>query len=431
MKPSCSRTTFPVVASLFAMSIVMLVLAGWILNIDFLKGMGSPITMKANMAIAILAAVLALLSVTRAGVIRALGMSAALFTAMVGALTLAEHVLGINFGIDTLLFDEPAGLPGTVSPGRMGSNGSLSLMLLGSALYLQYRSDERSAKWATLFASVPAVTTLMALVGYLYGATQLNQVARSTAIAPHTALVLLALTVGVLSARAERSSIALMAQSTAGALLARRLLPLALILPIALGWLGVRGQEAGLYDLSFGTALLATSLVVIFLAVISWTATSVNASEVQLAKAISALADTERQLRLVTDQAPVMLAYCDAESRYTFVNKTYAERFGLKPRDCLGKHISEVLGQAAFGSIEPYVQRVLSGEPVEYEIEVPYARIGRRYMRASYVPEFDDTHKVVAWVAAVADITERRRAEQALRSSEQASRRCSVRCRCR
>src|SRR5262249_22353563 len=44
-----------------------------------------------------------------------------------------------------------------------------------------------------------------------------------------------------------------------------------------------------------------------------------------------ALRDSERQLRLVTDNAPVAIAHCDTETRFKFVNRHYAERLGLAP----------------------------------------------------------------------------------------------------
>jgi len=40
-----------------------------------------------------------------------------------------------------------------------------------------------------------------------------------------------------------------------------------------------------------------------------------------------------RQLALIADNAPVFIAHCNNESRYLFVNKAYAERFGLRPQD--------------------------------------------------------------------------------------------------
>ncbi len=128
------------------------------------------------------------------------------------------------------------------------------------------------------------------------------------------------------------------------------------------------------------------------------------------------------QLALIADNAPVYIAHCDRDSRYLFVNKTYAARFGLKPRDCIGKHISEVVGEPAYQTFRDHVETVLRGTPVQFETEIPYPS-GNRFMHASYVPDFDSEGKVRAFVAAITDVTELKRAGEALRLSQEETRR--------
>src|SRR5262249_12063773 len=103
MRVPIRATAVPVVASAFAMTIGTLVLTGWIFDLSFLKSAGAPITMKANMAIAVIAAALALLSATPSLsmplFMRRLGMCAALFAAGIGVLTLSEHLFAANFGV--------------------------------------------------------------------------------------------------------------------------------------------------------------------------------------------------------------------------------------------------------------------------------------------------------------------------------------------
>ena len=118
------------------------------------------------------------------------------------------------------------------------------------------------------------------------------------------------------------------------------------------------------------------------------------------------------QLTLITNTAPVFLAHLDAQARFKFVNKTYADMFGLTPEDFIGKSLPESIGPEAYESLRPYIEIALSGKPVELEVEVPYAAIGRHFMHSSYAPEFDSSGKVVGFVAAIADISQRKWAEQ-------------------
>jgi PAS domain S-box-containing protein len=132
-----------------------------------------------------------------------------------------------------------------------------------------------------------------------------------------------------------------------------------------------------------------------------------------------ALRTSEEQLRLITDSAPVYLARCDRDYRYRFVNRGYAERFGLQPADIIGKRIPEVVGADAFETFRASVDAALAGEAVQFEMEIPYQGIGTHYMLCRYVPEQTSSGEVVGLVGVIQDITERKRVEEALRKSEQ------------
>jgi PAS domain S-box-containing protein len=132
----------------------------------------------------------------------------------------------------------------------------------------------------------------------------------------------------------------------------------------------------------------------------------------------AALLASERQLRLITDTAPVYLARVDTEHRYLFVNKGYAERFGLDRDAVIGKRIPEVVGEAAYATFKSYVDQVLAGEKVEFEIAIPYEGIGTHYMQVTYVPDQDERGRVQGLVAVIMDISARKRAEDQLRLAD-------------
>jgi PAS domain S-box-containing protein len=77
-----------------------------------------------------------------------------------------------------------------------------------------------------------------------------------------------------------------------------------------------------------------------------------------------ALKESEQQLRLIADNVSAMLCYVDAERRFKFVNRRYAEFFGHSVDEAVGKHLSEVIGSDIYDSVLPYVERVFSGETV-------------------------------------------------------------------
>ena len=78
-------------------------------------------------------------------------------------------------------------------------------------------------------------------------------------------------------------------------------------------------------------------------------------------RVLGRLASSEQLLRLVTDTAPQLIYYVDAGRRYRFVNRPYAERFGLAPADIVGRHVAEVVSPERYSSIERHLTDALAG----------------------------------------------------------------------
>jgi PAS domain S-box-containing protein len=134
--------------------------------------------------------------------------------------------------------------------------------------------------------------------------------------------------------------------------------------------------------------------------------------------AAEALRASEEQLRLIAEALPVYIVRCDAELRYKFVNPAYAGRFGLEPEELVGKRLSDVIGVEAFQAAKPFLDRLLAGEAVQYEATIPYAGLGPRFMRSANVPERDQTGKVCGFIGVLIDLSDRKRAEDALKEED-------------
>ncbi|MGI8811230.1 MAG: PAS domain S-box protein [Pyrinomonadaceae bacterium] len=126
-----------------------------------------------------------------------------------------------------------------------------------------------------------------------------------------------------------------------------------------------------------------------------------------------ALRRSESQLRLVANAIPLLVSFIDSEKRYRFVNRGYAEWFNIPFDKLVGMHLSEVIGQAAFETLLPEIERVLSGEEVSVERSVPY-RTGERFIRLNYVPQ-KEGENVTGFHSFVWDISARKAGERELR----------------
>ncbi len=127
-----------------------------------------------------------------------------------------------------------------------------------------------------------------------------------------------------------------------------------------------------------------------------------------------ALRRSESRLRLIMDSIPALIAYVDADQRYQFANKGYADWFGLRADQMVGRSIADVFGPETYAEIREHLDKAYQGEPVAYE----YARrtSDRRtvYARSVVVPERGNDGRVLGFFVLSIDITEQRASQAAL-----------------
>lgn len=129
----------------------------------------------------------------------------------------------------------------------------------------------------------------------------------------------------------------------------------------------------------------------------------------------SALRAREAQFRLVTNHAPVLLAQMDRQYRYKFVNQPYASYFGRQPEEIIGKSAVEVVGPVQFETERPYIDRVLAGHSVQFELETVNPQNERRWSHVEYTPEKNGDGSVVGFVSVHTDVTLRKQAEMEMK----------------
>ena len=84
----------------------------------------------------------------------------------------------------------------------------------------------------------------------------------------------------------------------------------------------------------------------------------------------SKLIDRERQFRLLINNVPALIASFDSDSHYRLVNQKYAEWFGLRVEQVIGRHARDILGESAYQNVETHIEKVLNGEQTEFELKV-------------------------------------------------------------
>ncbi len=133
----------------------------------------------------------------------------------------------------------------------------------------------------------------------------------------------------------------------------------------------------------------------------------------------SALIESNDRFMSLADNTPGYVTYVNAGTlQYEFVNAAFEKSFGRPREKIIGSHIKELLGDANYQYALPYIAEARSGKAVSYENSFDLAT-GKRWVRVNYNPVFNAAGEVTSIVVLSYDITERRSAEEQVKSLSQ------------
>jgi PAS domain S-box-containing protein len=406
------------------------VLLAWAFDVDAVKRIRPgfvPMTPASAVGLVIGGAALLLLLPQEPGTVRrrlATGLAAALV--LFGAAVIVEYGLDLDLGLDRLLFAEAVAADLGQPRGRPAPNTAAAFLLSGIALLFFTVRVSRHHVAAHLAALAAGSFALQGLGGYLYDVEDYYRVGYTTPMALHTAVGLLLLALGILLARPRRGLMATVTAADFGGYVARRLLPAAILVPLALGLIRIPIVGAGAFSVAYTLALVVMFNAAAFVALVWWNAAALSrldarrsAAEAARQRALAA-ADAERAyLRAVLDQMPAGVIIMDATGRMIASNrqgkaiwrKPLPERLEIADsRAYRGFHPD---GRPYAPEEWPLARAVLRGEVVEgEEIEILRGDGTTGTIRASAAPVRGADGELIAGVVAFSDVTEERRAER-------------------
>jgi PAS domain S-box-containing protein len=388
-------------------------MAGWLSDVAWLKSIYGDITMKANTALALMlmGASLWLLWTANHQAVKSIGQVCAATAALIGFLTLTEHIIGWNLHIDQLLFTEPPGALATASPGRMGVTASSCFVMFGSAMLLLYR--RRGTSFAQVLSIVSGFWALLAIIGYAYGAQALFGIDRYTGIALPTAVAFFILCLGILSVCLDQGMLSVLCGETAAAIMARRLAIVAVCVPFTLGWLRLAGQRAGYFDLGFGTALSMSAIIMLFLLAIWRAAIRLHKVEQKhLATEAEFLRASARLAGIVESSEDAIISKT-LDGVITSWNRAAERLFEYTAAEAVGQPITIIIPPERLDEERLILQKLRNGERLEHFETVRVTKSGRKISLSLTVSPIRDAQgKVIGASKSARDITERLSAER-------------------
>jgi PAS domain S-box-containing protein len=326
---------------------------------------------------------------------------------LLGLVTLSQYVLGKDLGVDRLIIPFST-VPG--APGRMSLISSGILALLGGALFLFHgRRGFAAAQYLVLIA---AALSLFKVVGAVYGLRAFYGLGLG-AIAVHASLTFAALSAAVLLSRPDWGLMSTITSRAPGGVMARRLLPAAVLIPIATGWLRWHGQLLGYYDTAFGLALHTSVDIVIFAFLIWRSGQILNGLDIERNRA-------ERNVLQLADSMPQIVWTATPAGELDYFNQRCYDYNGMtfeQTRD--GGWVSMIHPDEARDVMDRQAHAFAIREPYTMEYRFRRASDGMyRWHLARAIPVFTPEGELARWIGTCTDIHSIKSAEEAVQNSE-------------
>ncbi|MBK0403030.1 PAS domain S-box protein [Adhaeribacter sp. BT258] len=399
--------------------IACLTLIGWLVDLDFLKRRPDSVAMNPFTALGLIAAAIALYLRQERNLNRYNKQAnmLAYFMIGLGALKLLVLVTGLNFPFDQILFSNELYESRFKITNSIPPNTAINFILLGSALiFINYETNggRRPSQYLAILSSLLA---LISLYGYVYGISTLYTVTTYLPMTPQTAACFLFLSAGILFARPDKGSMAIVIGESSSQIIFMRFL--ALVLPLILGWLKLKGEEAGYYSKEAGTAMFAVLAYVFAMYLLA--RRSVLQHKIRETKriAMDKIKENERRLQEILDHSGANISVKTTLGKYTLVNKHFEKDFGRTSGNILGKTDYDLFPKEIARELNQYDHQIIkTGQPASFEEKYLQQDGIHTYITVKF-PLFTQDQKIYALGAVSTDITHRKKLEEELRISEE------------
>ncbi|HET6399203.1 MAG TPA: PAS domain S-box protein, partial [Candidatus Thermoplasmatota archaeon] len=249
-----------------------------------------------------------------------------------------------------------------------------------------------------------ALVATYTIAAYSYG---VDPGTARTPVSLPAAVALAALALAVLFTKPGRATGLLLDRGPEG-MLARRLLPAILLIPLALGFLRLQAQEAGWLGLEQATALFAFLNVVVLGAVAGILLR-------RLADALAAREAATRERRAFFDLSLDLLSIVGLDGRFREVNPAWTATLGWSRQELVGRPFLEFVHPDDVERTQQEAGRLATtGLPVPFENRYRARDGSYRWLRWTSAVE---PHLGV-YVSVASDVTQQREASMALQASE-------------
>jgi PAS domain S-box-containing protein len=303
----------------------------------------------------------------------------------------------------------------TIEPVGLGFQATFGFTLQGAALLLLTNTRLTARMVGAELALAAAFVGWAGLILYTYSAGLVSW----ESVSPMVFISFGATVLGLGTAAADEvlSPFRVLQSDGPGGALARYLVPIVAITPFVLGWIHLAGQRAGWYEPTLGVAVLTIASSVLFAFIVVTYATRLDRSEERRQSAERVLRESAEFNTQIVASAQEGIVVVDEHQRCVLWNPFMERLTGVPARDVVGKPLMQATSFGVLTQLEA-MERALAGQHVEDDVERPTPSGIPAWLLVAHTPLKNADGGIRGAIVTIHDITELKRAEQALRDSQ-------------
>lgn len=275
-------------------------LVGWACDIDSLKTlmMGPRMLLRSSNALALLLCAISLLLINfsdRRAILVVPGIALATLVLLSSGALFAEGIANLDFDLAFKIYAPNEDSAGITFPGPMAANIALNFILLSLALATSMLNGPKSQWVWQSFSIISMLLALFVFFGFLCGVDTLCTMFGCVRMPFTISALFTLLSAGTLCANPQCESMQIFVTDSLGGRIARRFLTFIIAIPVSLVIRDL-GVSAGLYDAAFGWAVFGILVFAALIAVVIWSARSLDLLDSKRKEAEQKQAESEEKL---------------------------------------------------------------------------------------------------------------------------------------
>ncbi|MDB5121311.1 MAG: response regulator [Sphingobacteriales bacterium] len=264
----------------------------------------------------------------------------------------------------------------TLGANKMSEAIIVSFVFIVFAILSAQSKKSRITALSQYFIILPLYVSLIFICIYLFKISPIENTIIGAPLAINTSICFIFLSVAILFIHPNQGFIKNIIQNSTGGILARKILPLMIVVPILTGLLRLMGQHFHLYNTEFGTALLVVTVIILSCSHLIYHCSILNKIDVERSETENNLRISETTFSNAFNFSAIGIALVAPNGSWLNVNPALCIMLGYSQTELLSRSFQDITHPDDLDEDLEYVLKTLKGEIDNYQMEKRYFHKG-------------------------------------------------------